>query len=594
MKRIALLAPAVANQIAAGEVVERPASIVKELVENSLDANARMIRIEVEDAGVARVSVRDDGDGIAESDLQLAVARHATSKIVAASDLTTVESMGFRGEALASVASVSRLTLTSRARDADSGFQVIVDGGVLRDVRPAAHPVGTTVDVRDLFFNTPARRKFLKGERTEMLHIGDSVRRLALARADVAIELLVGDRSVERFPAASAFFENEAVAFAPERLAGILGRDFMDRAVFVVEQDGDYELAGWVGSPTDNRNRADRQFFYVNGRCVRDSIVGHAIRQAYRDVMFHGRHAVYALSLTLPFDAIDVNVHPTKDEVRFREPRRVHDFIFGRLARALRDVRPPSIRTQRTGAQAPIRPTLSPSHQFNAELFDSTLSLEQPAPALDPLSTDRLEVREAENTGGVPPLGVALAQLHGIYVLAQNELGLVLVDMHAAHERITYEALKRDLADRTVVRQRLLIPPAVEVGPTEAAFTESHAAEIEALGLVIERQGVSSVVVREVPALLGDVDIEALARDVLSDLVAVGDSGTVIAKVDVLLGNAACRASMRAHRQMQLDEMNALLRQIEQTPNGGQCNHGRPTYTFLSMDALDSLFLRGR
>ena len=593
--RIALLDPAVANQIAAGEVVERPASIVKELLENSLDAGARSIRIDVENAGISRVRVRDDGAGMTPADLPLAVSRHATSKISTHEDLASIETMGFRGEALASVASVSRLTLSSRRRNADSAYQIVVEGGVMKPVRPVAHPDGTTVDVRDLFFNTPARRKFLKGERTEMLHIGETVRRLALARSDVSFELASGGRPIDRFPAAQAFFENDAVVFAPERMGAILGETFIDTAVFVTERDDDFELAGWIGAPNQNRNRADRQYFFVNGRPVRDPIIGHAVRQAYRDVMFHGRHPVFALSLTLPVGAVDVNVHPTKDEVRFREPRRVHDFIFGRLARALRDVRPPSIDAQRRD-DASAHDVRGSHQELNVGLFDRDFSLDRDS--TETISTAPAEVRDARapmvEPSGVPPLGVAIAQLHGIYVLAQNELGLVLVDMHAAHERITYEQLKRDLADRTVVRQRLLIPVSMEVSASEAAFVEANADRVTELGMVIERRGQRAVVVREVPALVADSDIEAMARDVLSDLVEVGNSSSVVDRVDILLGNAACRASMRAHRRMQLDEMNALLRQIEGTPNGGQCNHGRPTYTFLSMDALDHLFLRGR
>ena len=579
-ERIRTLSQFVANQIAAGEVVERPASVVKELLENSLDAGAKTIRVEVEEAGVRRVRVRDDGGGIHPDDLPLAVSRHATSKIATAADLSGVATLGFRGEALASAGSVSRLTITSRHADADCAWQIYVSGGEQREPRPAAHPLGTTVDVEDLFYNTPARRKFLKTERTELLHIQDTVKRTALANHDVGFELAAGSRSIEGLSSTTP----------AGRVGALFGDAFMAESVAIDEFGTGMRLQGWVGLPTHSDRRAARQHFFVNGRAVRDRLANHAVRQAYRDVLFHGRHPVFALFFECPPAEVDVNVHPTKDEVRFRNSRDVHDFIFGKLAKTLRDLRPADTRSHETPIpqsapgerQRPLGFDVArPNTESLAQMFDQAGSYEVggPGPRLEP---------------GMPSLGYAIAQLHGIYVLAQNAEGLVVVDMHAAHERIVYERLKAQLHDGAVQRQRLLVPVAVDVGVTQAEIIDSRAAEVEALGLVIERTGPGSLVVREVPTLLGAARLDELVRDLLADLVDFGTTDIVRESQERLLAGAACHASVRANRELTVDEMNALLRDMETTPNAGQCNHGRPTYVVQPLKALDQLFLRGQ
>ena len=579
-ERIRTLSQFVANQIAAGEVVERPASVVKELLENSLDAGAKTIRVEVEEAGVRRVRVRDDGGGIHPDDLPLAVSRHATSKIATAADLSGVATLGFRGEALASAGSVSRLTITSRHADADCAWQINVSGGEQREPRPAAHPLGTTVDVEDLFYNTPARRKFLKTERTELLHIQDIVKRTALANHDVGFELAAGSRSMEALSSTTQ----------AGRIGALFGDAFMAESVAIDEFGTGMRLQGWVGLPTHSDRRAARQHFFVNGRAVRDRLAGHAVRQAYRDVLFHGRHPVFVLFFECPPAEVDVNVHPTKDEVRFRNSRDVHDFIFGKLAKTLRDLRPVDTRSHETPIpqsapgerQRPLGFDVArPNTESLAQMFDQAGSYEVggEGPRLEP---------------GMPSLGYAIAQLHGIYVLAQNAEGLVVVDMHAAHERIVYERLKAQLHGGAVQRQRLLVPVAVDVGVTQAEIIDSRAAEVEALGLVIERTGPGSVVVREVPTLLGAARLDELVRDLIADLVDFGATDIVRESQERLLAGAACHASVRANRELTVDEMNALLRDMETTPNAGQCNHGRPTYVVQPLKALDQLFLRGQ
>ena len=586
-ERIRPLSEFIANQIAAGEVVERPASIVKELVENSLDAGASSIRVDIEQAGVKRIRVRDDGLGIHADDLALAVARHATSKIAAATDLGEIGTLGFRGEALASVASVARLAITSRQQGADNAWRLEVAGGEMLGQRPAAHPPGTTVEVTDLFYNTPARRKFLKTERTESAHVQDAYRRVALANPGVAFELTAGARTLDHLtPGSSA-----------ERVGAVFGSRFLDESTVIDESGGGMRLNGWIGRPTYSDSRPTRQRFYVNGRPVQDRLAGHAVRQAYRDVLFHGRHPVFALFLTLDPSMVDVNVHPTKSEVRFRDSRDVHDFVFGKLSRALRDLRP--------GATVAYRVGVGP--EGSASAGQRTLPFERAKPGpVDSTSLAKLfheqdaalELRDGgqlpESSAGIPPLGYAVAQIHGIYILAENEQGLVIVDMHAAHERITYERLKTQLLGGAVGRQRLLVPLALDVSTTEADLLESRSGELEELGMVMERNGPASVVVREVPALLFDSDIEQLARDVLADYAAFGGSDLLTERQERLLAGTACHASIRANRRLSLPEMNALLRDMETTENAGQCNHGRPTFVVQPLDALDRLFLRGQ
>ncbi len=607
-ERIRELGSLVANQIAAGEVVERPASLVKELVENSLDAGARHIGVTTEQGGVKRVVVRDDGHGIHGDDLRLALAPHATSKIRRADDLLGVASLGFRGEALASMAAVARVTVTSRSADAPMAHRIEVEGGVEGGFGPAGHPPGTTVEVADLFFNTPARRKFLKTERTEQGHVDQVIRRLALGHFGVTFELKQGGgRSPLMLPAHRP----------EERLGRVLSPEFVERSVAVDECRGELRLHGWVGLPTYSRSQADQQYFFVNGRVVRDALVAHAVRQAYRDVLFHGRHPVFVLYLSLPADGVDVNVHPTKHEVRFREARAVHDFVFGSLNRALRAVRPDhgpaaqasvpqrSVAGHGAGAAYPTAP-----RQTHLGWNDDAERL-QPGSFAQILATHQAQasdapwIREAPasqgaasdgacSVGVMPPLGYALALLHGIYILAQNADGLVVVDMHAAHERITYERLKAQLAGRDVPRQRLLVPVTLSVSEAEADLLEEHGMALTDLGLELDRSGPTSVTVREVPALLADGDVERLARDVLADCHALGGSQRLAAGQERLLATMACHGSVRAHRSLTVAEMNALLRDMERTENAGQCNHGRPTYLVQSLADLDALFLRGQ
>ena len=591
--RIALLPQFVADQIAAGEVVERPASIVKELVENSLDAGAGRVEVLIEQGGVKRVRVVDDGRGIHADDLSLAVSRHATSKVSNIGDLLGVRSLGFRGEALASVASVSRLTIASRVRDEPMGCHIAVRGGEVASEGPRGHPPGTTVEVENLFYNTPARRRFLKSERTETQQVEAVLRRLALSRFDVGMELRVGAKR-QTMPAGDA----------TARLGAVLGPQFVDRSLAVDEERGGLRLHGWVGLPTNSRGQADRQYFFVNGRVVRDKLVAHAIRQAYRDVLFHGRHPLFALYLELPPDEVDVNVHPTKYEVRFRKARDVHDFIFGRLNRALRDVRPGSVPApsgdafqQRAQAREPMHEPGRTGAAASFEGATAQLGLGAPGGGSTLAVTEALaKYREPDAADGedMPPLGYALAQLHGVYILAQNAGGLVVVDMHAAHERITYEKLKNSAADNGVVTQRLLVPLAFDTTEAEADLAETARDELSAMGIVLDRTGLCSLTVREVPALLAGADVEQLATDVLAELADKGATREIGNRQDDLLASMACHASVRAHRTLTIAEMNALLRDMEQTENAEQCNHGRPTFLVQTLDDLDRQFLRGQ
>ena len=621
---IALLPPQLANQIAAGEVVERPASVLKELVENAIDAGATRIEVELEEGGVRRLRVRDNGAGIPKHELTLAVARHATSKIARLQDLEAVGTLGFRGEALASICSVARVTLTSRHRDAEEGWRLVVNGHAENvDCYPAAHPVGTTVDVEDLFFNTPARRKFLRTERTESTRIDEVLRRLALAHPEVTFVLHTPGKAVRHFPAVAG--ERQL-----ERVGAICGEAFL-AAAFALDGSRDgLRLHGWVAEPTFSRSQADLQYFFVNGRAVKDRVIAHAVRQAYSDVLYHGRHPAFVLFLDLPPDAVDVNVHPTKHEVRFREQRQVHDFLFGTLKRAISDMRPEHrLAAKRSVFGTPV-PALAPEgNETVGEAFGSApaafSSRPQGALAFGASAQasgatlalyERLAGAGAEQIGGFPPvaggpiagaptlppeseegpppLGYALAQLHGIYIVAQNEDGLILVDMHAAHERITYEGLKQGREAEGVRSQRLLVPVAVAVSEGEADRAQEARAALEALGLRVDRVAPGQLLVREVPALLAEANVEQLLRDVLADLQAEGSTARVQAAEDALLSTMACHGSVRANRTLTLAEMNALLRSMEHTERSGQCNHGRPTWAALSLPELDRLFLRGR
>ncbi|KQO44281.1 DNA mismatch repair protein MutL [Ectopseudomonas chengduensis] len=623
MSRIHLLSPRLANQIAAGEVVERPASVAKELLENSLDSGARRIDVEVEQGGVKLLKVRDDGGGIAPDDLPLALARHATSKIRELEDLEAVLSMGFRGEALASISSVSRLTLTSRIADADQAWQVETEGRDMEPrVQPAAHPVGTSVEVRDLFFNTPARRKFLRAEKTEFDHLQEVIKRLALARFDVAFHLRHNGKTV------FALHEAGDEISRARRVASVCGPAFLEQALPIEIERGGLRLWGWVGLPTFSRSQADLQYFYVNGRMVRDKLVAHAVRQAYRDVLFNGRHPTFVLFLEIDPSTVDVNVHPTKHEVRFRDSRMVHDFLYGTLHRALADVRP----EDQVAAPAAISPMARPSGlaagEFGpqGEMGLAASILETPAPSLQPawrgsgagyqqpavnpgVSAGEAQAAYREyfsplpsaqaqsmpqEQGDIPPLGYAVAQLKGVYILAENAQGLVVVDMHAAHERITYERLKHAMASEGLRGQPLLVPESIALSQREADCAEEHGEWFQRLGFELQRLGEETVAIRQIPALLKQAEATQLVRDVLADLLEYGTSDRIQAHLNELLATMACHGAVRANRRLTIPEMNALLRDMEQTERSGQCNHGRPTWTQLSMDQLDKLFMRGQ
>ncbi|WP_372873597.1 DNA mismatch repair endonuclease MutL [Pseudomonas sp.] len=618
--RIQLLSPRLANQIAAGEVVERPASVIKELLENSLDSGAKRIEVDIEQGGVKLLRVRDDGSGIAADDLPLALARHATSKIRELEDLEQVMSLGFRGEALASISSVARLTLTSRTADAAQAWQVETEGRDMQPrVQPAAHPVGTSVEVRDLFFNTPARRKFLKTEKTEFDHLQEVIKRLALARFDVAFHLRHNGKTV------LGLHEAHDDVSRARRVASVCGAAFLEQALPIEVERNGLRLWGWVGLPTFSRSQADLQHFFVNGRTVRDKLVAHAVRQAYRDVLFNGRHPTFVLFLEIDPAVVDVNVHPTKHEVRFRDGRMVHDFLYGTLHRALGDVRP----EDQLAAPAAVSGMLVPTGQAAGEFgpqgeIGLAASLLEPTPResvwrspgagyqgqrppagssagetqgayrefFAPLAAAPASLPEAQ--GDVPPLGYAVAQLKGVYILAENVPGLVLVDMHAAHERITYERLKVAMASEGLRGQPLLVPESLAVSQREADCAEEHVTWFQRLGFELQRLGPESLAIRQIPALLKQAEANRLVADVLADLLEYGTSDRIQAHLNELLGTMACHGAIRANRRLTLPEMNALLRDMEHTERSGQCNHGRPTWTQLGMDDLDKLFLRGR
>ena len=602
------LPPELINQIAAGEVIERPSSVVKELVENSLDAGATRVEVDIEQGGARLIRVRDDGGGIAPDELPLAVASHATSKIGSFDDLEHVASMGFRGEALASVSSGARFALTSRQREAEAAFRIEVDGGRLQAARPAQHPLGTSVEVRDLFYNVPARKKFMRAERTEFAHIDDLLKSLALARGSVEFRLSHNGKPVRIWKAA-----RDAQAQLA-RVAEVLGEDFPAQSLRVDHAAAGLRLSGWVGLPTASRAQADQQYFYVNGRLVRDRVVAHAVRQAYADVLFHGRHPAFVLYLELDPAGVDVNVHPAKHEVRFREQRLVHDFLFRTLHEALSQTRAGQVESHAqaddgrlhmstASAPAPGLPGIARLSSWPARAEQNRLALGvRDEPLADyaallgepPRGAPVAATMPAAEEGEAPPLGYAIAQLKNIYVLAENAQGLVLVDMHAAHERITYEKLKAGRAGSNLRSQLLLVPLNLAVSAKEAAAAEEHADALAEWGLELSRSGPSGVVVRRIPALLEGADVTRLTRDVLAELAQHGSSRRFQELENELLSTMACHGSVRAGRRLSLPEMNALLREMEATERSGQCNHGRPTWTQLSLSELDRLFMRGR
>ncbi len=584
---IRVLAETLINQIAAGEVVERPASVVKELVENSIDAGARSITVELEQGGRGLIRVTDDGCGINRKELDLALQRHATSKIASLGDLEAVVSLGFRGEALSSIAAVGRLKLTSRTADSEHAWQVTTRAGLPGLAVPAAGKIGTRVELRDLFYNVPARRKFLRAERTEFTHVDELIKKAALARFELAFELIHNGKTVRKL----------APALNPEqqgdRVAALCGREFLDHALLIDEQHGELRLSGWVAEPRYNRARADRQFFFVNGRIVRDRLIAHAVRQAFRDVLFHGRHPAFVLFLELPARLVDVNVHPQKHEVRFRDSRMVHDFLYASLHRRLADagVGAGALRPG-TGVGAeiprPVGAGFPRQGAINMSVREQMSSYAQVLSAAEPSLAEPASGQE------IPPLGFALAQLHGIYILAENSNGLVLVDMHAAHERITYERLKTGLAEQGIRSQALLVPVTVHVSEREADQAESFGEQLNQLGIECDRSGPTELLIRRVPTMLQNADLQSLLRDVLSELATHGHSSRIESQMDEVLSSMACHGSIRANRQLNIAEMNALLRDMERTERSAQCNHGRPTWVQLELQRLDRLFLRGR
>ena len=626
MNRIKLLSPRLANQIAAGEVVERPSSVIKELLENSLDAGATRLDIDIEDGGIKLMRVRDNGSGIEQDDLPLALSRHATSKIYELDDLEAVATLGFRGEALASISSVARLALITSTNDDSLGWQVVAEGRDMQtEVSPAPHPRGTTVEVRDLFFNTPARRKFLRTEKTEYTHLEDVVKRLALSRFDVAFNLRHNNRAIYVWRAGDSQLEQE------RRVAQVCGPAFMENAVHIEMERNGLRLWGWVALPTFSRSQADLQHFYVNGRAIRDKLVSHAVRQAYQDVLYHGRHPAFVLYLELDPATVDVNVHPTKHEVRFRDNRSVHDFIYSSLHRALAQVKPedslnkshdensfltqqnPTVQGLAVGefqgqerisfAAASTAQTSVPTENYRAPYSSPSYS-----PSSYAASTDT--VREQMKVYGdlhqptsalpdsasddIPPLGYAIAQLKGIYILAENAQGLIIVDMHAAHERITYERMKTAFACGGLQTQPMLVPESIAVSQKEADCAEQHVDTFKSLGFELQRAGPETLLVRQIPVVLNRARVEQLVRDVLADLIEHGTSERIQHHINEILSTMACHGSVRANRRLTIPEMNALLRDMEATERSGQCNHGRPTWLLQSLDELDKLFMRGQ
>jgi DNA mismatch repair protein MutL len=608
------------DQIAAGEVIERPASLVKELIENSLDAGASRIEIDIERGGIGLVRVRDDGRGIEAQELPLALARHATSKIASLEDLEAVTTLGFRGEALPSIGSVSRLRILSRNASADRGAEIAIEGGGEAELRPAAHPLGTTVEVRDLFFNVPARRKFVKSEATELGHIARLVERLALSRFDVSFRLRHGTRVLLDVPALEAAGpvpgEGPGGGRGSEltRLADVLGAEFAEGAVAVSHAAGPVMLSGWAGLPTRSRAQPDQQFWFVNGRSVRDRLLMNAVRLAYRDVLYHGRYPAYVLYLTLDPKLVDVNAHPGKLEVRFRDARQIHEFVFRALERALAGTSPEV--NAPPAASAVLPDTLagtfwrsSPAANEPQPLVGTgprasmTSTLPLYAPSRDPWALAAL-VAEAPAADSEPwpggtaaedhPLGTAIAQLHGVYILAQTAAGLVLVDMHAAHERVLYEKLKADRSQGPVPSQLLLEPITVQLKSHELEMLLEQRDEWARAGFEIDALSDSHLALRRVPAFLPTAEIPRIVNALVHDLTLDADTHHLEGVADRVLGTLACRSAIHAHRRLTLPEMNALLRQMEETERANQCNHGRPTWTRLTLQQLDQLFLRGR
>jgi DNA mismatch repair protein MutL len=613
---IRVLSANLIDQIAAGEVIERPASVVKELIENAFDAGARQVEVDVERAGLGLIRVRDDGCGLNTEDLALATLRHATSKIATLDDLEGISSLGFRGEALPSIGSVARLRMVSRPLEGTSAHELRVEGGVRSQLMPAAHPVGTTVEVRDLFYNVPARRKFVRSEATEFAHLLRQVERLSLAVPAVAIRLRHNGRQILDLPAARSAEERDY------RLDRILGPEFRTRAIAIDERWGPVALEGWLGLPTAARAQADLQYWFVNARAVRDRLLGNAVRLGYRDVLYHGRHPAYLLYLTIDPRLVDVNAHPTKLELRFRDTRAVHDGVFRSVERALSGTRPQGAVPQATVPQATVpQATVPQAGALAASPTSFELPLRVPSgnapiaawaayagPDAAPLAHAAAEPQYTERAqrdplqrdplqGDAPhgqPLGVAIAQLHNLYILSQTREGLVLVDTHAAHERVLYEQLKSQYDTGAAVSQLLLEPISVALSEHEIDALLQSDGDLRRVGLELERYGPARLVIRRVPVLFSRLDIASLIGELGRELTAEGDPHHLDAAAHRILAGIACRAAIRGQRSLTLAEMDALLRQMEQTDRASQCNHGRPTWMRLTLKEIDQLFLRGR
>ena len=596
------------NQIAAGEVVERPASLLKELLENSIDGGASRIEIYAERGGLKRIRVKDNGVGIPRDQLALAMSRHATSKLTAIEDLFGVGTLGFRGEALPSIAAVSRLTLQSKVAEQESGYEISIHGGKSAGPpKPLAHPQGTTVEVDDLFYNTPARRKFLRAEKTELNHCDSVIRKLALSHFEVEIDFSHAGKSTFHVVAAA----NEAQK--NNRIASICGKPFASQCIYFEDDVGVMSLSGWMGLPAFSRSQRDLQYFFVNGRPVNDNLVAHAVRRAYSDVLHHGRHPAFVLFLTIASKLVDVNVHPAKSEVRFRESRAVHDYIYRTLHRTIAQLTPESsavsLPTPQNvpmgigmganqggyGSEA-VQQNIKMMVRDQAQAYQAMAEAAHACDATQTLDEQNNQVPNAQESDDspVPPLGYAVAQLKGIYILAENKDGLIMVDMHAAHERITYESLKQQMQAKQTNSQPLLVPVQINVSNIEADVAESFCSQFKELGFDIDRLGDEKLVVRSVPALLVRVDIDQLIRDVLADLIEHGNSDRIADAQFEILSSVACHGSVRANRKLETAEMNALLRQMEVVERSGQCNHGRPTWMGVSLREIDKWFMRGR
>lgn len=582
------------NQIAAGEVIERPASVIKELLENSIDATASIISIDIEKGGIQRIQIRDNGTGINKDQLSIALTRHATSKISSLEDLQNIHSLGFRGEALPSIASISRLSITSNTEPTNQGWTLQTEGGTPgQSVKPAAHAKGTTIEVNDIFYNTPARRKFLRTEKTEYSHCEQIIKRLALSNFHISFTLRHNQKTIYTLPS------SQSIEDKVKRLEKIIGTPFVENAIYVERSHDNMKLHGWVAAPTFSRSQPDMQYQYVNQRHIRDKTIAHAIKLAYQDVLYHGRHPAYVLFLEVAPDTVDVNAHPAKHEVRFHNTRSIHDFVRQTIKQALSELRPASIDTKNLNKLIPENqssPTLqtyintntpSANTQFKS-LYSSAVA--EPRAIYDSQSYQQPQTQEQE----IPLLGYAIAQLHGVYILSQNQSGLVLVDMHAAHERVVYEKLKRTQSSEEISRQQLLVPLKIVVTEQEATQADDYQDVFNSFGFEIDRIGDTSLSVRSIPTILTNVDIPELIRDIFADLQKNKLSTRVEESRNEILSSIACHGSIRANRSMTLHEMNALLRSMEETERSNQCNHGRPTWIQLSINDLDKLFLRGR